>query len=201
MSQYWFPSFCETWWQNPPSTLQVLEILLFVCMRLTAHPWDSFAALQPLLLCSWIMTVKFIGFSLNANYQCLKSDILSTLKTEHHPLMSAEKPEDWTLDFAESDSWDEWALPLDWSLRLYCLDMWGNLLKALRLAHWKDNGKDNIPFLQQTIYCIIGSEDKHMEDRDGKGILNTWIGRTTPRVKRLQSCHQILVVEGLILDT
>lgn len=95
-----FPSFCETWWQNPPSTLQVLEILLFVCMRLTAHPWDSFAALQPLLLCSWIMTVKFIGFSLNANYQCLKSDILSTLKTEHHPLISAEKPEDWTLDFA-----------------------------------------------------------------------------------------------------
>lgn len=58
-----------------------------------------------LLVCSRVMmAVKFIRFPLNDNYQCLKSDILNTLKTEHHPLMSAEKPEDWTLDFAEPDS-------------------------------------------------------------------------------------------------
>lgn len=62
-------------------------------------------SLATLPVCSRVMmAVKFIRFPLNANYQCLKSDILSTLKTEHHPLMSAEKPEDWTLDFAEPDS-------------------------------------------------------------------------------------------------
>lgn len=30
--------------------------------------------------------------------------------------------------------------------------MWGNLLKALRLAPWKDNGKDNILFHNNLLY-------------------------------------------------